>query len=77
MRETSTSPTFVAIDVAKHGLDVFARPNNEHRVVAHDDEAVVALTRRLVERRPALVCLEATGGLREERVEADRRPAAN
>jgi transposase len=75
VRETSTSPTFVGIDVVKHRLDVFVRPNSEHRVVTHDDEAAVALTRRLVERRPALVCLEATGGL-QARLAAAGLPVA-
>jgi transposase len=62
MRET-TPATFVGIDVSKHRLDVFVRPTGEHSVTAHDDEAVAVLLRRLLELRPALVVLEATGGL--------------
>ena len=62
MRET-TPATFVGIDVSKHRLDVFVRPTGEHSVSAHDDEAVAVLLRRLLELRPALVVLEATGGL--------------
>jgi transposase len=61
MRETTSA--FVGIDVAKHRLDVFARPKDEHWIVAHDDGAVPVLIQRLAELRPALVVLEATGGL--------------
>ena len=68
MRETI--PTFVGIAVAKRRLDVVVRPTGEHRVVAHDDDGMSALVRRLVELRPALVVLEATGGL-QTRVAAE------
>src|SRR5215207_5928709 len=61
MREAASA--FVGIDVAKHRLDVFARPTDEHWIVAHDDGALPALVQRLAELRPALVVLEATGGL--------------
>ena len=70
MRETTPIPAFVGIDVAKHRLDGLVRPSGEHWVVAYDDEAVIALTQRLVELRPALVVLEATGGL-QTRVAAE------
>jgi transposase len=66
MREiTSTfpSPAFVGIDVSKHRIDVSVRPLGEHRAVAYDDAALPGLIRRLLELRPALVVLEATGGL--------------
>jgi transposase len=62
MRETTT-PAFVGIDVSKHRLDVCARPTGEHWAVAYEDGALPALTQRLLELRPALVVLEATGGL--------------
>jgi transposase len=63
MRETAPTPAFVGIDVSKRRLDVCVRPAGECWAVAHDDGALPALLRRLVELRPALVCLEATGGL--------------
>jgi transposase len=63
MRETASASAFVGIGVAKHRLDVFARPTNEHWIVAHDDGALPALIQRLAELRPVLVVLEATGGL--------------
>jgi len=57
------APTFVGIDVAKHGLDVHARPSGESFAVDYDDEGVAALVERLAALAPALVVLEATGGL--------------
>jgi transposase len=63
------APTFVGIDVAKHRLDVHTRPSGEHFTVGHDEEGVAALVERLVALAPALVVLEATGGL-------EVRPAA-
>ena len=56
-------PTFVGIDVAKHRLDVHARPSCESFAADYDDEGVAALVGRLVALAPALVALEATGGL--------------
>src|SRR3712207_6260697 len=56
-------PTFVGIDVAKHRLDVHLRPSGESFAIDHDEEEVTALTERLVALAPALVVLEATGGL--------------
>jgi transposase len=63
------APTFVGVDVAKHRLDVHLRPSGEHFTVSHDEEGVAALVERLVALAPALVVLEATGGL-------EVRPAA-
>ncbi len=57
------APTFVGIDVAKHGLDSHARPAGERFTVAHDEDGVAALVERLAALAPALVVLEATGGL--------------
>src|SRR5690349_17808561 len=56
-------PTFVGIDVAKHRLDVHARPSGESLTVDHDEEGVAALVERLAALAPTLVVLEATGGL--------------
>ena len=63
------APTFVGIDVSKHRLDVHLRPSGEHFTVGHDEAGVAALVERLAALAPALVVLEATGGL-------EVRPAA-
>jgi transposase len=57
------APTFVGIDVAKRRLDIHSRPLGESFTVGHDEEGVAALVQRLVALAPALVVLEATGGL--------------
>src|SRR4051795_11246370 len=56
-------PPFVSIDVSKHRLDVHARPSGESLTVDHDEAGVAALVERLAALAPALVVLEATGGL--------------
>src|SRR4051812_26414828 len=55
--------TFVGIDVAKHRLDVHLRPSGESFAIDYGEEEVVALVERLVALAPALIVLEATGGL--------------
>src|SRR4051812_34166986 len=60
---------FIGIDVPKHRLDINLRPSGEGFTIDHDDESVAALVARLVALAPALVVLEATGGL-------EVRPAA-
>jgi transposase len=57
------APTFVGIDVAKLRLDLHSRPSGESSTIDHDDENVAALVERLVAVAPALIVLEATGGL--------------
>jgi transposase len=57
------APTFVGIDVSKHRLDVHLRPAGESFTIDYDEEGVAALVERLVALAPALVVLEATGGL--------------
>ena len=56
-------PVFVGIDVSKHRLDIHLRPSGEGFTVDHGEEEVAALVARLVALAPALVVLEATGGL--------------
>src|SRR4051794_34210362 len=56
-------PVFVGIDVSKHRLDIHLRPSGESFTVDHGEEEVAALVARLVALAPALVVLEATGGL--------------
>ena len=55
--------TFVGIDVAKHRLDVHLRPSGESFAIDYGEEEVVALIERLVALAPALIVLEATGGM--------------
>src|SRR5919202_3199762 len=62
-RVMDKAPTFVGIDVSKRRLDIHSRPSGESFTIDHDDEGVAALIERLVALAPALVVLEATGGL--------------
>jgi transposase len=59
----SDAPVFIGIDVAKAHLDVHVRPDGTTDRVANAPDAIAGLVARLVPRRPALVVLEATGGL--------------
>lgn len=56
-------PLFVGIDVAKARLDLAVRPTGEAWTVPHTEAALATLVPRLVALAPALVLLEATGGL--------------
>lgn len=56
-------PAFVGIDVSKARLDVHCRPDAAAFAVANDPIGVAELVARLAPLRPALVVLEATGGL--------------
>src|SRR3954451_21953001 len=62
-RVTDKAPTFVGIDVSKHRLDVHPRPSGESFATDYDDEGVAGLVERLAALAPALIVLEATGGL--------------
>ena len=53
----------VGIDVSKEQLDVHLRPQGESFAVARDSEGLEELVQRLRPLAPALVALEATGGL--------------
>ena len=53
---------FVGIDVSAKRLDVAVLPAGTHFAVAHTDEGIASLVRRLQELRPHIVVLEATGG---------------
>src|SRR5215213_1215695 len=66
---------FVGIDVAKHRLDVHLRPSGESFTINHGEEEVAALVERLGALEPALIVLEATGGL-EVRLAAAGLPVA-
>ena len=56
-------PTYVGIDVAKDMLDVALRPAGERWRVEHDAAGLEQLVARLQALAPALIVLEATGGL--------------
>ncbi|MGH7360397.1 MAG: IS110 family transposase [Candidatus Methylomirabilales bacterium] len=56
-------PVYVGIDVAKATLDVAVHPTAARWTVAHTEREVAALPTRLAALAPALVVLEATGGL--------------
>ena len=59
----SDVPCFVGIDVAKAQLDIALRPSGERWVVPNDASGVATLVDRLQGLHPALIVLEATGGL--------------
>ena len=56
-------PLYVGIDVSKATLDVGLRPMARGWSVANDEEGICELERRLRALSPALVVLEASGGL--------------
>ncbi|HVR56341.1 MAG TPA: IS110 family transposase [Pseudolabrys sp.] len=56
-------PMFIGIDVSKARLDVAIRPSAEKLSVSNDEAGIQALVTRLSEIKPALIVLEATGGL--------------
>ena len=58
-----TAESFVGIDVAKASLDLAVRPAGTHERVPNDEAGIAQLVARLQPLRPALVVLEATGGL--------------
>lgn len=56
-------PCFIGIDVSKGALDCHARPSGEVWRGTNDADGIAAVVARVVELAPALVVLEATGGL--------------
>jgi transposase len=63
MGEAAVPEVFVGIDVAKARLDVGVYPSGETWTVDHDEAGIATAVERLTAARPALVLLEATGGL--------------
>lgn len=55
--------TFVGIDVSKGTLDLCIEPAGETMHVDYDDKGISRVVKRLVELAPALIVMEATGGL--------------
>ena len=62
--------TFVGIDVSKDTLDACVLPGDDFRHVAYDEAGITALLEWFREKKPALIVLEATGGL-ENRIVAE------
>ena len=56
-------PRFVGIDVSKAQVDVAVRPTGQRWVVSYDETGIKELVSQMVDLGPALVLLEATGGL--------------
>lgn len=63
-------PCFVGIDVSKAALDVHARPSGGVARFDNDPDGIAALVARVAALAPALVVLEATGGLEHPAVAA-------
>ena len=59
------APSFVGIDVSKDSLDVAARPQGLSFRLPNTAAGIAALLERLAPSAPALVLLEATGGLEQ------------
>ena len=55
--------TYVGIDVAKAGMDVAARPSDERWSISNDETGIRQPVSRLKTLEPAIVVLEASGGL--------------
>lgn len=54
---------WVGIDVSKHYLDVYIRPNGETLRQPNTEQGVAAIVKHLQVVQPELVVLEATGGM--------------
>lgn len=54
--------SFIGIDVSKDRLDVHVRPSGEMFAVPRDGKGLESLVERLLELKPTLVAVEATGG---------------
>ena len=54
---------FAGIDVSKAQLDVAVRPTGKRWVLPYDETGIEGLIPQIVDLEPALVLLEATGGL--------------
>lgn len=55
--------SFVGIDVSKNTLDIRIEPAGENLHVAYNDEGIAEICQRLTAASPALIVMEATGGL--------------
>lgn len=66
----NTTTTFVGIDVSKAHLDLAIRPSNETATLSNDLAGIDEVVTRRRSLKPALVVLEATGGLERGLVRA-------
>jgi transposase len=66
MNNNNNNNCFVGIDVSKDSLDVAVRPRGLSFRLPNSPEGIAALIARLTPLRPALILLEATGGLEQE-----------
>jgi transposase len=57
------SPVFIGIDVSKARLDIFVRPLASRESVGNEAAGIKTLLERARELKPALIVLEATGGM--------------
>ena len=57
------APRYAGIDVAKAKVDVAVRPTGQKWSIAYDERGVRELISQMKEMSPALVVLEASGGL--------------
>ena len=64
------SPIFIGIDVSKARLDVALRPSGESESVTNDEAGIKTLLKRWGEIEPALIVLEATGGVERSVIRA-------
>lgn len=64
-----SSEIFVGIDVSKHELETGMLPGSRTWKTTNDDQGIAELAMQLIEIRPTLVVVEATGGL-ERKVHA-------
>src|SRR3954454_15796128 len=62
VRDQAQSRYYVGVDVSKERLDVAFRPTSRRCWFPNDLGGIDGLVRRLLEERPALVVLEASGG---------------
>lgn len=58
-----SEPIFVGIDISKAHLDVAIRPTGQNWALPYDETGIEGLVLQIVDLEPALVLLEATGGL--------------
>ena len=61
--QSAAAPQFVGIDVAKAKLDIAVRPDGQLWQTTNDEAGIAGLVERLRQVGPALIVLEATGGL--------------
>lgn len=60
------SEIYVGVDISKGALDVLIRPTGEFYSVANDEKGIEQVRTQLLEIRPKLVVMEATGGYERE-----------